>query len=333
MKVVVRCLKHVKLVALYITLFLIFGNCSKESSVKTLRLAHALDASHSVHKAMVLMSEELEKLSGGTIKLQIYPSQQLGSERELLELLQLGSIDITKTSAAVVESFAPEFKVFSVPYLFKTDEHMLATLTGDVGKRILESSVKYRFRGLTYYDSGKRSFYTKDRKVESPEDLVGLKIRTQASNMAIRLVNNYGAAATPIPFGELYSALQQGVVDGAENNPPSFYLTRHYEVCKYYVLNEHTSVPDILLISESTWQRLTVQEKAWMKIAAEKSRVFQFELWEKSEEEALTAVIDAGVEVIIPDKRPFIEQTNSLVESMLQDSLLRSLYNQIQALE
>ena len=310
-----------------------YNGCSSDSSIKTLRLAHALDTGHSVHKAMVLMGEELEELSGGSIKLQIYPSQQLGAERELLELVQLGSIDITKTSAAVVESFVPEFKVFSIPYLFKTDEHMLATINGGIGRQILESSIEYRFRGLTYYDSGKRSFYTKDRKVETPEDLKGLKIRTQASNMAIRLVNNYGAAGTPIPFGELYSALQQGVVDGAENNPPSFYLTRHYEVCKYYVLNEHTSVPDILLISENTWQRLSEEEKGWVKTAAEKSRVFQFELWDKSEKDALNAVIAAGVEVIVPDKEPFIKQAESLVESMLQDTILKSLYNKIQELE
>lgn len=313
--------------------FIFFIGCTSNETVKTLRLAHALDASHSVHKAMVLMGEELYELSNGTVQLKIYPSQQLGAERELLELLQLGSIDITKTSAAVVESFAPEFKVFSIPYLFKSDEHMLATLNGDIGHQILESSIKYRFRGLTYYDSGKRSFYTKERKIENPTDLEGLKIRTQASNMAIQLVNNYSAAATPIPFGELYSVLQQGVVDGAENNPPSFYLTRHYEVCKYYVLNEHTSVPDILLISESTWQRLTEDEKNWVKLAAERSRAYQFALWDQSEKEALDAVIEAGVEVIIPDKTPFIEQTIPLVKSMLQDSLLLGLYNQIQELE
>lgn len=319
------------------TIFLVISllsiSCASESSVKTLRLAHGLDASHSVHKAMVMMGEELASLSSGTMEIKIYPSQQLGAERELLELLQLGSIDITKTSAAVVESFAPEFKVFSIPYLFASDSHMVATLNGEIGQQILESSIKYRFRGLTYYDSGKRSFYTKERKVEAPEDLEGLKIRTQASNMAIQLVNNYKAAATPIPFGELYSALQQGVVDGAENNPPSFFLTRHYEVCKYYVLNEHTSIPDVLIISEATWQRLNDQEKEWISIAAKRSQEYQFELWQKSEQEALDAVIEAGVEVIIPNKAPFIEKTQPLIESMLQDPLIQTLYKQIKELE
>ncbi len=309
------------------------SSCTVKESGKTLRLAHALDVNHSVHKAMVRMGEELEKISDGKLKLQIYPSQQLGSERELLELLQLGSIDITKTSAAVVESFSPEYKVFSIPYLFKSNEHMLKVLNGEVGDRILNSSVEFNFRGLSYYDAGKRSFYTKDRRVEVPSDLEGLKVRVQASNTAIQMVNNYGAAATPIPFGELYSALQQGVVDAAENNPPSFYLTRHYEVCKYYILNEHTTVPDILMIGEITWNRLSDQEKAWVKAAAEVSKIYQFELWSESEKEALEAVKEAGIEIIYPDKTPFIEGAQPMVDKMLEDPVLRNLYNEIQKLD
>lgn len=272
-------------------------------------------------------------MSNGKLKLQIYPSQQLGSERELLELLQLGSIDITKTSAAVVESFSPEYKVFSIPYLFKSNEHMLKVLNGDIGDRILNSSVEFNFRGLSYYDAGKRSFYTKDRRVEVPSDLEGLKVRVQASNTAIQMVNNYGAAATPIPFGELYSALQQGVVDAAENNLPSFYLTRHYEVCKYYILNEHTTVPDILMIGEITWNRLSNEEKGWVKAAAEISKIYQFELWSESEKEALEAVKEAGIEIIYPDKTPFIEGAQPMVDKMLEDPVLRNLYNEIQKLD
>ncbi|GAB5409113.1 MAG: TRAP transporter substrate-binding protein [Balneolaceae bacterium] len=279
------------------------------------------------------MAEELEKESGGKLTIQIYPNRQLGSERELLELLQLGSIDITKTSAAVVESFSPEYKVFSIPYLFRSNDHMLQVLNGDIGERILESSVDYNFRGLSYYDAGKRSFYTKDRRVETPSDLEGLKVRVQASNTAIQMVNNYGAAATPIPFGELYSALQQGVVDAAENNPPSFYLTRHYEVCKYYILNEHTAVPDILMIGEKTWTRLSEQERIWVKTAAEASKKYQFELWKASELEALEAVKAAGIEIIYPDKEPFIEGAKPMVENMLTDPVLKKLYNEIQALD
>lgn len=319
--------------SVYIFIFLFITSCSVKESGNTLRLAHALDVNHSVHKAMLRMGEELEKMSNGKLKLQIYPSQQLGSERELLELLQLGSIDITKTSAAVVESFSPEYKVFSIPYLFKSNEHMLKVLNGDIGDRILNSSVEFNFRGLSYYDAGKRSFYTKDRRVEVPSDLEGLKVRVQASNTAIQMVNNYGAAATPIPFGELYSALQQGVVDAAENNPPSFYLTRHYEVCKYYILNEHTTVPDILMIGEITWNRLSNEEKGWVKAAAEISKIYQFELWSESEKEALEAVKEAGIEIIYPDKTPFIEGAQPMVDKMLEDPVLRNLYNEIQKLD
>lgn len=318
---------------IYLFFLFFITSCSVKESGKKLRLAHGLDVNHSVHKAMVRMGEELEKESGGKLTLQIYPNRQLGSERELLELLQLGSIDITKTSAAVVESFSPEYKVFSIPYLFRSNDHMLKVLNGAIGERILESSVEYNFRGLSYYDAGKRSFYTKDRRVEKPSDLQGLKVRVQASNTAIQMVNNYGAAATPIPFGELYSALQQGVVDAAENNPPSFYLTRHYEVCKYYILNEHTAVPDILMIGEITWNRLSEQERKWVKSAAEASKVYQFELWKASELEALEAVKEAGIEVIYPNKEPFIFEARPMVEKMLEDPVLRNLYNEIQKLD
>ncbi len=309
------------------------SSCSEKEQSKTLRLAHGLDVNHSVHIAMVKMGEELDRLSKGKLTIQIYPNQQLGSERELLELVQLGSIDMTKSSAAVVESFSPEYKVFGIPYLFTTDEHRLKVLNGEIGQRILNSSTDYNLRGLSYYDSGKRSFYTKDRLVEKPSDLKGLKIRVQQSNTAIQMVNSYEASATPIAFGELYSALQQGVVDGAENNPPSFYLTRHYEVCSYYILNEHTAIPDILVISEITWKELNEQERAWVREAADVSRELQFELWEISEQESLDAVKAAGVQVIYPDKEPFKQASQELIERLTEDPLVRELYLQIQDLE
>src|SRR5690606_15670084 len=144
--------------------------------------------------------------------------------------------------------------------LFRDEPHKLAVLDGDIGREILASSEDRFLRGLCYYEAGSRSFYTK-RPVHTPDDLAGLKIRVQESPMAFALVRAFGASATPISFGELYTALQQGVVDGAENNPPSFHLTRHYEVCKFYTINEHTSVPDVLLVSEHLWQRLDPQQQ------------------------------------------------------------------------
>jgi len=308
--------------------------CAGDSDTRVLRLAHSLDPSHSVHKAMVFMDEELSRISDGKLTIDIYPSSQLGSEREMIELLQLGAIDMTKTASSVLENFSPKVKVLSMPYLFLNDAHEEKVLNGPIGEELLQSGTDYFIRGLTYYDAGSRSFYTIDRKVEKPSDLRGLKIRVTNSQTAIALMNAFGAAATPISFGELYTALQQGVVDGAENNPPSFYLTRHYEVCEYYTLNEHTQIPDILMISEHTWQSLSDQEKQWVKKAANASAEFQKEIWADSEREALKAVKDAGVEVIIPDRTLFSQHVEGLAERLLEsEKEALHLYQKIKELE
>src|SRR5690606_7318352 len=154
-----------------------------------------------------------------------------------------------------------------LPYLFRDDAHKVAVLDGPIGKEILTSPQAKLVRGLCYYEAGSRSFYTK-RPVRTPDDLTGLKIRVQESPMAFGLVRAFGASPTPIAYGELYTALQQGVVDGAENNPPSFHLSRHYEVCKYYTLNEHTTVPDVLIVSTHLWNSLDAQQQRWLQEAA-----------------------------------------------------------------
>lgn len=307
------------------------GGSAESSGVKILRLGHGLDTGHPVHLAMEHMGERLQELSDGALKLQIYPSEQLGSERECLELLQIGSLGLTKVSAAVMESFAPGFKVLSTPYLFDDRDHAFRVLDGDVGKDLLLSSEAFRLRGLTFYDAGSRSFYTREKPIHSPEDLEGLKIRTQESPTAMGMVRSLGGAATPISWGELYTALQQGVVDGAENNPPSFYLSRHYEVAPFYSLDEHTSVPDVLVVSTEVWNRLDETEQSWVQEAASASAVFQRRAWKQAEEEALEAVQAAGVEVIRPAKKAFQDGVASMVEELRQDPQIGDLITRIRA--
>jgi tripartite ATP-independent transporter DctP family solute receptor len=278
---------------------------------------------------MLKLGEVLYQKSGGTMEVRVYPSQQLGNERELLELLQLGSIDITKVSAAVMENFVPEYKVFSLPYVFMGKEHAFSVLDGKVGKRILASGEQVKLHGLGYYDSGSRSFYTKSKPVDEPADLEGLKIRVQESITAMAMVEALGGAPTPIAFGELYTALQAGVVDGAENNPPSFYLTRHYEVCRYYSINEHSRIPDVLLMSSHTWDRLDAQQRLWVEEAVRESVNYQRELWEQSEKEALDAVIAHGVTVSYPPKEKFEAKVRSLKDSYREDPVIHELLQEI----
>lgn len=300
---------------LVLGLFLLFTGCKNENKVKAIKLAHGLDVNHSVHKAMVRMGEELVKNSNGKLVLEIYPSQQLGTERECLELLQIGSLDITKVSSGALENFVPRMKVFGIPYLFRDRQHSFDVLDGEIGKELLADGEKFWLKGLGYYDAGSRSFYTKDKPVNSPEDLYGLKVRVMESVTAMNMVKNLGGSPTPISWGELYTSLQQGVVDGAENNPPSFYLSRHYEVCKYYSLDEHTVLPDVLMAGTHLWDKLNEEEQAWLQDAADKSIVYQRKLWMDAEKEALEQVQKAGVTIIKPDKSLF----ESKVQVMYKD--------------
>jgi len=319
-----------KLKALLITVCLFsLISCDQLTSTKIIRLGHGLSTSHSVHQGMVYFGAELEKISKGRFKVQIYPSQQLGTERQCLELLQIGSLDMTKVSAGVLENFSPSIKVFGIPYMFRDKAHTFRVLDGPIGDELLAGTEKYWLKGLGYYDSGSRSFYTIDRPVEQPNDLEGLKIRVMESQTAIDMVKSFGGSPTPISWGELYTALQQGVVDGAENNPPSFYLSRHYEVCKYYIIDEHTVLPDVVLMSTHLWNTLDEQEQQWIQTAMDLSVIEQRRLWLESEQESLEAVKAAGVKVSYPDKTSFAEMSKSVTEQYAQDPLIKSFIDKI----
>lgn len=317
----------------FLSLFIVLGmySCDKSAGTRTIRLGHGLDTSHSVHKAMVKMGENLEELSGGKMVLKIYPSQQLGTERQCLELLQIGSLDMTKVSVGTLENFAPKMKVLGLPFLFRDRQHSFDVLDGPIGQSLLNEGEQYWLKGLGYYDAGSRSFYTKDRPVHRPEDLEGLKIRVMESVTAVNMVKELGGSPTPISWGELYTALQQGVVDGAENNPPSFYLSRHYEVCKFYTLDEHTVLPDVLLAGTHIWERLSEEEKGWLKQAVDNSIGYQRKLWLESEEEALAEVQKAGVEIIRPDKELFSEEVKEIYDKYKNNTEMYQMIQDIRA--
>ncbi|MGA1204871.1 MAG: TRAP transporter substrate-binding protein [Opitutales bacterium] len=293
---------------------------------RQLKVAHTLPASHPVHAGMEHMGQRLEEISGGRLSLVIYPSGQLGSETQTIEQLQSGTLDIAKSSAAPIGNFLSLFKVFSLPYLFRDEAHYWNVLDGEIGQGLLEemsvndAGQSSGMRGLTYYDSGSRNFYGK-RPVLSPADLKGVKIRVQNDPVAMDMVSALGGAPTPVAWGELYTALQQGVVDGAENNPPSFVTSRHFEVCKDFSFDHHSRVPDILLISLRTWEDLSGQEREWLLQAARESSVFQREAWAAAVEESLDLMRSEGVEIREVDILPFIEATQSVRDKYALGSL------------
>lgn len=304
-------------------------SCQTKQSVTTLKLAHGLDTKHPVHLALNYMGERLHDISGGTMSVDIYPSGQLGSERELIELLQIGSLAMTKVSSSPLEGFVPAMKIFGLPYVFRDDAHFWAVLEGDIGQELLQAGQSVRLRGLAYYDAGSRNFYTVDRPVNTPDDLAGMKIRVQLSPTAMAMVKALGGAPTPISWGELYTALQQGVVDGAENNPPSFVSSKHFEVAKYFTLDEHTRVPDIILMSEYVWQRLDARQQQWLTQAMAESATYQRKIWREATEAALVTAKASGVEIIYPDKTQFQARVKAMHDA-LQGSELEPLLKRIQ---
>lgn len=322
--------KHMITLSSLLLVLVMFTGCSSGNQAKVLKLAHGLDPTHPVSQAMEFMADRCKEISDGALQIETYPSGQLGSEQQCVELLQIGSLAITKVSTAVMESFTQEYKALGIPYLFRSKEHAFRVLDGEIGDNILKSTEPYWIRGLCFYDAGARSFYTINTPIHHPDDLEGLKIRVMKSITSMENVKAQGGSPTPISWGELYTALQSGVVDGAENNPPSFYTSHHYEVCKYYSLNEHTMVPDVLIMSLPIWHDLSDQEKKWLQQAVDESVEVQRKLWAESEKESLEKVQEAGVEVIRPDKEPFAERV-SHIPDLYKDQ--PAVYNLVQRIK
>lgn len=323
-----------KIKLLFAVLLLVpFMGCKNTEHHKVLKLAHGLDPSHPVHKGMVFMAERLAEKSDGQLTIDIYPSGQLGSEQQCVELLQIGSLAITKVSAAVMESFTPKFKALGLPYVFRSKEHSFKVFDGEIGKELLLGTEEFWIRGLCFYDAGFRSFYTINKPILTPDDLTGLKLRVMKSQSAMEMVRALGGSPTPISWGELYTALQSGVVDGAENNPPSLYTSHHYEVCKEYSLDEHTCVPDVLIISTKVWNNLTEQEQKWLQEAADESVAVQRKYWDESVEESLREVQAAGVTIHRPDKKLFADKVQPLLDKYRQDKVLGDLLRRIEAVK
>ncbi|MFM1902997.1 MAG: hypothetical protein RLZZ440_897 [Planctomycetota bacterium] len=297
-----------------------------------LKLAHSLPPAAPVHVAMERFAELVAAKSGGTVEVQIFPSGQLGSETETLEQLQRGALALVKTSTAALEGFVPAMAVFGVPYVFRSEDHFWRVLEGPLGEELLAAGESADIHGLCYYDAGARSFYTVPRGVNAPADLAGLKIRTQRSATSMEMIATLGGSAAAIPFGELYTALQQGMVDGAENNPPSVYDSRHWEVAKHYALDEHTRVPDMLVFSQPVWRRLSPEVQAWITEAARESVPFQRQIWAEYVAECLTKLEAEGVTITRPDQAAFQAAVGPMYEA-LRETPLGPLVERVQAVE
>ncbi|WP_243641639.1 TRAP transporter substrate-binding protein [Maribacter algicola] len=324
-------LKGIRTKILWVCTLLLLQSCALENNTKVLYFAHSLPVTHPVHRAIMDMKESLAQKSGGHLQIKVFPDGQLGTEREVLELLQIGSISMTKVSAASLSNFAPDYQLTSIPYLFRDSEHLFKVLEGEIGKELLMSSSEFLLRGLCFYDAGSRSFYAKNQQIESPADLEGMKIRTMNDQMSVDMVNTLGGSATPMAYGELYTALQQNVVDGAENNIPSFVTSNHYEVCKFYSFDEHTMVPDVVVIGTRFWDTLDNKEKVWLQEAANESVENQKKYWKETVAENMKVLKEANVEFLYPDKSEFSKIAAPIMEKMMEDEKMKALIEKIRS--
>lgn len=265
--------------------------------------------------AIAYMGELLSDWTNGRITVNIFHSMQLGGEKEALEQVQLGALEMTRVSVGVVGPIVNEFNAFNLPYFFRSRQHMFNVVDGEIGTDLLMKLEEGGLVGLGYMDAGSRSFYNKERPVKTIEDLAGLKLRVMQNDIFVEMVNALGGNGLPIAFNELIPAMQTGVVDGAENNPPSYESGKHYEIAGYYSLTEHLMVPEIFVFSKKVWDTLPDVDKQLIRNAAVLAANKERELWAAREQASLDVLKEQGVEIITDvDKGPFIEATASVRE-------------------
>jgi tripartite ATP-independent transporter DctP family solute receptor len=305
-------------------------------------IARAMDgrtlASADVHpngyptvEAVRFIGKRLEEETGGRLRVNVYFSGQLGREADTVDLARLGAIDFTRVNFAPLNNPFPLTQLCSLPYVFDSVEHMRRVVDGEVGRKILEGFSKRDLVGLAIYDSGMRCFYNTHHPVVEPKDLHGLKIRVPPSDIFIEIVRALGANPTTLPTGDVYSALQTHLIDGAENNWRTFHSGRHFEVAKYWSNSEHSHSPEALLFSRKTFESLSSSDRELLLAAAKESVPYMRGLWDRMTEESRQTVIKAGVRVVDVDRRAFHTAVEPVVKRYLERHDLHDLYAAVRA--
>lgn len=293
-----------------------------------LRIGHALPPTHPVHPAIQLFADIVRERTGGAIEMTIFADGLIGQEPELITLAQTAKVDFIKVSASALERTADPFRIFSLPFLFRDRAHWGAVTLNDVGQTILASAQPAGLLGLTYYDAGARSFYAQ-RPIDHPDDLKGLKIRIQPSPTMKRLMAQFGADGIEMPWEQVFPALKNKLVDGAENSVAALIVGRHGEVVSNYSFDEHTMVPDVFLVSLARWQSFSPQQQKIMRDAARASYERMNILWRDFEAEVRGKAEKMGVKFSQPAKAPFIARAAPLAQDFAADPVIAPLLGRI----
>lgn len=295
------------------------GASASEGPKYTFRLADTHPEGYPTVVGDRKFAELVNEKSGGRIKVEVFPASQLGEEKAVIEQVQLGAIELTRVSTGAMGGFNKEYEVFSLPYIFNSDEHLWKFLESDKGSALLDSLESSRMKGLAYYSSGARNFYS-TKPLAGIADMKGLKVRVIQNKVNIDLMEALGANATPMAYGEVFGALQTGVIDAAENNYPSYDTSNHYQQAKNLILDQHQRVPEVLLISKITWDKLSDADKKIISEAAQESVATQRAEWDRFEKQSEEKIKAAGVTITeVTDFTPWREAVKPVIEKYRAD--------------
>lgn len=279
--------------------------------------------------AVKYMSEVLEKKSGGKYKIKVFNKGALGTEKETIDQVKIGALDMTRVNISPMNGICPLTQVPTMPFLFRSVDHMRKSLDGPIGEEILKSCESAGFIGLAFYDSGARSIYAK-KPIKTVADAKGLKIRVQQSDLWVALVGAMGANATPMPYGEVYTGLKTGLIDAAENNIPSFDTAKHAEAVKIYSKTEHSMAPEMLLMSKLVWDKLSKADQDMIRAAAKESVAVQRQKWDEQETKSLANVKAQGAQIIEVDKASFQAVMGPVYDKFMTTPEMKRLVKAVQ---
>src|SRR5476649_439006 len=259
---------------------------STNAVAREFRVADTQNEGYPTVQALLYMGRLIDEKTGGRLQIRVFHSRQLGEEKETIEQTRVGAIDLNRTNVALIGTFVPAMNVLAMPFLFRSIEHLQKVLDGPIGNEILNSFEPFGFVGLAFYDSGARSVYNSVRPVRWIADMKGLRLRVQQSELMSDMIKALGAEPVELPYGQVLTGLSTKLIDGAENNWPSFVTTDHYKYAGYYTVTEHTMSPEVLVMSRKAWEGLSDEDREIFRDAARRSSQFMHEKWRDLEMES-----------------------------------------------